>query len=236
MPGWPGSREIHLWQLAIDSANDDMACCPLDAGEIARAERFAFRRDRSRYIAAHVWLRRILGSYLELPAERIALSYGTHGKPRLAAAISDGRSPLWFNLSHSGDHALLAVASDREIGVDIEVLRVGIAEPQLMKSVLSAAEQQALATLPRRDVDAGFLRCWARKEAVLKALGCGLNLEPSELTVGPRVGRVWIVGPGAVSVEVACIDGLAGCVAAVAAVGGFARTVCRDLPPAGERA
>ena len=59
-------------------------------------------------------LRELLGAYLDAPPEAIALVAGPLGKPELADAA------LRFNLSHSAGLALVAVARDRAVGVDVE--------------------------------------------------------------------------------------------------------------------
>ncbi len=44
--------------------------------------------------------------------------YGEQGKPAFAP-----ETPLWFNLSHSGDDIALLLSDEGEVGCDIEVIR-----------------------------------------------------------------------------------------------------------------
>ena len=48
----------------------------------------------------------------------------------------------------------------------------------------STAEYTAMQALPERDCLLAFLRCWTRKEACMKATGCGLSLAPSTFECG----------------------------------------------------
>ncbi|HKO39194.1 MAG TPA: hypothetical protein VJU14_12580 [Solirubrobacterales bacterium] len=104
-------------------------------------------------------LRRVLAVYLREQPQEIELTRGKHGKPRLAA----DSARLEFNLSHSGDLALVAVSGTLEVGIDVERMR------------------------PRRE-EAFYWR-WACREARLKCLGIGLlraREEPPEEPVAIR--------------------------------------------------
>src|SRR3979409_2142049 len=59
-------------------------------------------------------LRDVLAAYLETSPEAIRIVDGAHGKPELAGG------ELHFNLSHSGDVGLVAVAAEREVGGDVQ--------------------------------------------------------------------------------------------------------------------
>ncbi|MFC7302953.1 4'-phosphopantetheinyl transferase family protein [Streptomyces monticola] len=186
LPNDPGARRIapppgqdpdawpQLWICgATDVAAADLAL--LDADERARADRLRRARDRRLYTTAHVLLRRLIGRHLD--RDPAALRYvrepcpgcgAAHGRPALPGA------PVHFSLSHSGDHALIALAQ-RPVGVDLEVL----ADDTLVDDVMSTlhpqehAELQELGPGPGRG--AAFTRCWTRKEACLKGTGEGLT-------------------------------------------------------------
>jgi 4'-phosphopantetheinyl transferase len=145
----------------------------LSNAERQRASRFAFAVDRRRFTVARAWLRRLLSARLGIRPESIELVYGAHGKPALAqrCALSD----LRFNVSHSDDFAVYAFASGREIGIDIESIRViGDAE-DIAARFFSRRENEAYRALEPRDRSLGFFNCWTRKEAFVKALGDGLD-------------------------------------------------------------
>ncbi len=94
---------------------------------------------------------------------------------------------LRFNLSHSHDCALLALAQGREVGVDIEYARPLEDADLIATQFFSQAERDALFALPPEQKQAAFYRCWSRKEGVIKALGLGLSmpLDSFDVTLAP---------------------------------------------------
>jgi 4'-phosphopantetheinyl transferase len=96
--------------------------------------------------------------------------------------VVDAPRDLRFNLSHSGDRALLAVAIGREVGVDVEA-QAPVDALALAAHAFSANERAALAATPAEDRLAAFYRGWTRKESFVKALGCGLSFPLREFDV-----------------------------------------------------
>ena len=117
-------------------------------------------------------LREILGRYLGRPADELRFERGRYGKPRLAEPAGE----LAFNLSHSGALALVAVAADREVGVDVERIR---------------------AKRP-----AGFYRRWADREARVKCVGTGLTAPVPPDATEPAVQRLDVGDGYAASIAV----------------------------------
>ena len=181
---WPEARNAHVWRLDLRDMGAG-ATSLLDSTETERAQRFVYAHDWRRYVAAHAWLRHILGAYLSVPPQQLRFAAGAYGKPvLLQAPRGAGQSALCFNMSHSKDLALIAVTSGIEVGVDIEVIREDLPGPDLAAGVLTVAERAELdALLPTQHAEA-FVGCWVRKEASLKALGLGLNLDPRTLHLG----------------------------------------------------
>jgi 4'-phosphopantetheinyl transferase len=175
VPGAPVllSGAVHLWfaPLAEPPERVRELLDHLPPDEVARAAQFRFERDRNEFIVAHAALRTVLGSYLNQQPDRIALDRNPYGKPVLARAIG-----LEFNLSHTRGIALIALALNRRIGVDVEFVRDDLALDDLADTFFSPAERRALAALSGADRIHAFYRCWCRKEAYLKARGLGLNL------------------------------------------------------------
>lgn len=172
-----------LWLHALDAMPSPAALAALAPQERSRAERFHFERDRRRYLAARAALRGLLAAHLGTTAGELRFTEGPQGKPRLVDP-PDCR----FNLSHSGDLALIAIGGDAELGVDLEELAPMPDAVALARLHYTAAEREALECLPPEGRDAGFLRLWTRKEACLKALGTGLSLAPSSFQVGLAPG------------------------------------------------
>jgi 4'-phosphopantetheinyl transferase len=144
----------------------------LSPDEQERAARFVFREDRRRYIVARARLRQLLGARLRVSPEKIEFQYGAAGKPALAASHGD----LRFNLSHCEDVAVYAFADAAEVGVDVEREREIEDAEAIAERCFSPAERDACRAL-------GFLYCWTRKEAFVKALGSGLSSPLPELDV-----------------------------------------------------
>jgi 4'-phosphopantetheinyl transferase len=178
---WPASEsrgtitrgEIHVWAWAfagaIAPAEEDLRV--LDDYERQRTGRFHFVPDRVRYSVCHANMRRILASYLGQAPESLSFREGPGGKPELVPQAVD---PLRFNLSHSKSIALLAVALEAEVGVDVEDVRP--IEPGVAERHFSAAELAGMAELRGKAWLDAFYRCWTRKEAILKAEGVGLRI------------------------------------------------------------
>jgi 4'-phosphopantetheinyl transferase len=177
-----------LWFAQLSDFRDGLssiADIALSPDELDRAQRMSAEPVRIAYLTSCVLLRRILSAYLGVSPSDIALVRGEHGKPVLA---HPERSPhLHFNLSHGGDAWLCGVSSTREIGVDVETRRQVPSADRLATRVLSSAERAALSDLESTGDamrDAAFLRCWTRKEAVLKATGSGFSWAARDIEVG----------------------------------------------------
>jgi len=223
-----GPGDVHVWRidLARDGAGEPSL---LDAAERARAARFVFDRDRTRFERSHQAMRRILGAYLGIDGARVALRTEANGKPALA-----GDAPIAFNLSHSADTALLAVGTGAPLGVDVEARGTRADLRSLARSVFTAAEAGALDGLDGAELERAFLRGWTRKEACLKALGVGLRVEPATFHAGLEDDRrhVDLATPAARErVEVATLPESGGTLAAVAAAGRLGRVTCHEFAP-----
>ena len=167
-------REIHLWRAHLDTDRTTIQFwkAALAQDELERAQRFAFPRDRDRFIAGRGILRAILGRYMCKPPGSIEFVYDPHGKPRLSLSQSD--PPIRFNLSHSHGLALYAFSCDREIGIDIEAIRSEGSEEGIAEHFFSSKELTEFRLLAAEQRTLGFFLCWTRKEAYVKALGAGL--------------------------------------------------------------
>jgi 4'-phosphopantetheinyl transferase len=159
----------------------------LSADEAQRAARYGFARDRRRFVVARATLRILLGRYLNLEPGRVRFCYGTHGKPALDALQCEG--DLRFSLAHSEDLALYAIASGREVGVDLEWVRPLADLRQIAETFFSARERAALFELEPAHRPEAFYACWTRKEAYLKARGEGLALPLDQFDVSLAPGE-----------------------------------------------
>lgn len=179
----PGaSAEVQVWHVDLALDKTDLRACRacLSPDEEERADRFLRPADRARFVASHAALRLILARSLGTEARRIALASGPGGKPELAGPPS-GR--LQFNLSHSGEHALIGLAERVRIGVDVETARPTTDHLRIARAHFARPEIAALEALAPEALPAAFLACWTCKEAFVKALGAGLSMPLDRFTV-----------------------------------------------------
>ena len=167
--------EIHVVHLAQPPAVAARLAGHLDADERERAERLA---DRQRWTVARAALRTVLAGELGVAPRDVAFAISEHGKPELPG------SSLRFNLSHSGDRALIALASGVEVGVDVE--RTARRSRAVERS-LTAGERAGMRGADRH---VELLQIWCRKEALAKALGGGLGWAPEDFDTSRPDGHV----------------------------------------------
>jgi 4'-phosphopantetheinyl transferase len=129
-------------------------------------------------------LRTLLGRYFQRQPHLLRFQYGLHGKP----TVEDG-GDLHFNLSHSGEKALLGVTRDGEIGVDLEEVRPRDHLEELARRFFAPEEVAELARVAPADRQLAFFLCWTRKEAFLKAGGEGLARPLDQFTVSLKPGE-----------------------------------------------
>lgn len=181
------SEEVHVWRVGLDRGDREIETFRrlLDPREQQRSDAMVFRHHGDRLTIAHGALRLILGSYLSIDPREVRYAYGQNQKPSLAA--THGTQGPRFNLSHSDNLALIAVARGRELGIDLEKLRTTIDVDRVAKRFFSPREMMSLgggSIAKRREA---FFSTWTRKEAYLKARGDGLRypLEAFSVDVDP---------------------------------------------------
>ena len=186
-----------------------MAALPLPERE--RAETFLRAEDGRHWARSRLALRRVLSAYLGQEPRQIEISLEENGKPRLAEAVG-----LEFNLSHSGELALIVLSSPRPVGVDIEKVEPDRDLLPVAERALDAAAAERVRAAAPGERAAVFYEAWVRHEARLKCLGAGLTGPVPEAPVAVRT-----LDPGP------------GYAAAVAVAGAaFGRLLVRDLSPA----
>jgi 4'-phosphopantetheinyl transferase len=163
---------VRIWLVDLDADDTAASRAVLSPDELARADRFVFEHHRRRFVAGRAWLRRLLADALDTTPAALAFTYNARGKPDLDGAAP----PVRFNVSHSGQFALVAVTASAAIGVDIEQTRPIADVLRLAKTAFSSNELEALAAVPPESRQDAFFAGWTRKEAYIKARGDGLRL------------------------------------------------------------
>jgi 4'-phosphopantetheinyl transferase len=153
----------------------------LSPDERQRAKRYRFQVDSERHIVGRALLRIILGRILHTKPENLFFRHNEFGKPLLLDALN--KHSLQFNVSHSGDLILVALAAGRQIGVDVERVRDDMEPEAMARRFFSSREKADIAALPARQRRDAFFRCWTRKEAFIKAKGEGLSLPLDQFDV-----------------------------------------------------
>ncbi|MCK5825467.1 MAG: 4'-phosphopantetheinyl transferase superfamily protein [Desulfuromusa sp.] len=168
------SGQVHLWRFSLDAlpVTYENLRALLSADELARADRLLDPLKCHNFTIARGHLRRLLANYLDLAPEEIDFSYNVSGKPFVATKNSSG---LTFNLSHSGSRAILAVAMNAEVGVDIEKVDFDLNFHLLAARYFSPMEFVALKGFSTIRQRRQFYRIWTCKEAVLKMIGSGFS-------------------------------------------------------------
>jgi phosphopantetheinyl transferase len=178
----PVEGELHVWSWTLASESDD-SILTLNMEERDRCSRFATPELRRRFIVSHAGLRQILAGYLNSAPSDLTFCQTPSGKPNLAEA------PLRFNLSHSADANLLAVAT-AEVGADIERARPVTSLASLAARHFAGPELEAM----RNSYDPlqAFFQTWTRKEAVIKLVGLGLATSLQDLDTSPHGDSIGI--------------------------------------------
>jgi 4'-phosphopantetheinyl transferase len=166
--------QIHFARLDLEPSELARLERFLDPVERARADRFCNAGIRARFVAGRGFLRETLSAYLDLQPEEIWLGQGEWGKPCLSEEA--GYETFFFNLSHAADLAVLAVAREREVGIDLERISEDLPYREIARIFFSTREQAGLFGLSPEEQPAAFYRCWTRKEAYMKGCGRGFNL------------------------------------------------------------
>ena len=168
--------EIHLWFAYPDEWEEPALTASasgiLEAGEIARSQRFRFPMHRRLFLASRLLLRTTLSRYAEIPPEAWRFVTNDHGKPRVAREVMP--SAPAFNLAHTAGIAVVAVTGGRDVGVDVENRDRRVQARQLIDRFFAPEEAAELGKLSPTDLCERFFLTWTLKEAYIKALGRGL--------------------------------------------------------------
>ncbi|RAL20316.1 hypothetical protein DL240_17185 [Lujinxingia litoralis] len=145
----------------------------MSPAERTRHQRYALERLRRRDLVTRALVRGELGRELGCAPGALAFGAGDQGRPHL---LSPRAPELDFNLGHTEERVVLALARHRRVGVDIEHKTRRVDHAGVAERFFSAHERAALAALP--DASARrrrFLELWVLKEAWMKADGRGIG-------------------------------------------------------------
>lgn len=143
----------------------------------ARADRYRFRDDAMRCIAADALLRYALG------IRDYSVEKTPSGKPFIRE-----REDFFFNLSHSGSWVAIAFGGS-EVGVDVQAYRADTNMEAIARRFLTPEEKEYVFG-EKECLRQRFFEVWTAKESYLKYLGTGLKKDLrsfSVLSLEPQV-------------------------------------------------
>lgn len=139
----------------------------LSATERGRANRYHFEKDRNRFIICRTLLKFLLAQHIGLKIDEISIEIDSNKKPYLFSHPS-----IFFNVSHSGHYAVIAIAKS-PIGIDIEYINKEFKYQEIVTTVFNKLEIVEITN--NKDKHQTFYKFWTRKEAIVKAIGKGVD-------------------------------------------------------------
>ena len=178
-----GGTVLHV-DLRADPARESLALEILDDSERRRCDRY-MPAPRRRFMLCRAALRSLLCNYLGCPNKELTFPVTEFEKP---VAQTGGKETFTgFNVSHSGDHGLIAISPARRIGVDVEEIAPKRHLASLVESVMGPEERAELGRLDEAPKLRQFFRLWTFKEALIKALGTGFATDISGFQVPENI-------------------------------------------------
>lgn len=184
------------WHAHVDHALGDPATVAharqsLTDAEQTRFERYHGDSDRRMFLLGRVMSRDLVGRALNVGAGGWEWREGARGRPEIAHP----QTAVRFNLAHSAGLVVCAVASGRDVGVDVEDLRRPATDPRMINRYCAPAEAADIEAQGDRWRDR-FLIYWTLKEAYLKARGLGISVPLREISfvLEPEPVRVTFLG------------------------------------------
>jgi 4'-phosphopantetheinyl transferase len=175
--------EVHVWRYTLDEkeyqAEKSLPLFSIE--EQARYNRFVNEAEKIRYTCNHRFVRQVLSKYLGLPASEIKFDLSEMGKPFL------NNSNINFNYSYRTTFGLLAISKNREIGVDIEKMKVLHDVKTFCDFSFSEKEREIIFNCAEQNFQNTLFTFWTFKEAIIKAIGVGLNADLTQIDLTPYI-------------------------------------------------
>jgi 4'-phosphopantetheinyl transferase len=183
--------------MSLQASEDELGYLSslLSAAEKDRRQRFLTETLQRRYTICRGRLRCVLAKITNGQPQSMIFHYGERGKPQLRLAdessakimLPVGVLSLGFNVSHSGDEAMIAFQFDADLGVDLEKRIANRDSQGIARQFMSDHELEVWAQPPSMSSPDSLTQCWVLKEAVLKCLGVGIAESSQKLTLPSQV-------------------------------------------------
>lgn len=171
------NQQIDIWQADLNESTFlkfSGYCQVLSKDEKQNTNSFKMDYHRKHYMLSHVILRLLLSQYTGINPELIRILKNKHGKPYIKFY------KLKFNISHSKNKLAIAISSS-EVGIDIEYVNPNFDIYEIIDITLSEAEKLNIKNLAFKLQKKQFYKYWTKKEALLKAVGTGVNIDLTQL-------------------------------------------------------
>lgn len=172
-------NQIEIWQADLNEymfLKFNSYFYVLSKEEKENANSFKMDYHRKCYILSHVILRLLLSKYTGVSPELIEIHKNKYGKPFIKS------HKLKFNISHSKAKLAIAIAVC-EIGIDIEYVNPNFDIHEILDITLSENEKLNIKKLEPSLQKKQFYLYWTKKEALLKAMGTGINVSLNKLEI-----------------------------------------------------
>jgi 4'-phosphopantetheinyl transferase len=174
---------ISLWYGVVNYTPSLYQHCwqQLDANSQQRAQHIKNPSLQQRHVIIHGQVRQILANLLQQSPQLLTITTNSYGKPYLV-----NHPQLAFNLSHTGNVFVLALAWHCQVGIDVE--RSDHPRDQLtglVQKCFAKEEADYWQQLPAHQQLASFYQFWTRKEAFVKATGFGISLGLQRCVINP---------------------------------------------------
>ncbi|WP_179349054.1 4'-phosphopantetheinyl transferase family protein [Winogradskyella pacifica] len=139
----------------------------LSPQEVLRAQRYHQLRDSNRFIICRSFLKILIAKQKSIEVSQVYFEKGENHKPYFPLDKT-----LFFNVSHAGDFAIIAFGNC-ELGVDIEKIDQHFDYSEIIPVVYDIIEIDTIQS--SKDSRSMFYKFWTRKEAIVKAIGKGID-------------------------------------------------------------
>lgn len=171
-------NQVHLWYLRSEEPGYTWLSQAIDSlispAELTHSQNFLTRQARDSYLITRAFVRTVLSQYIDVSPQSWSFLANAYGKPEIATP-SAGRS-LRFSVANTDGLVTCAVALDRDIGVDAEVIDSTVETEEIADRFFARAEVSDLRALPPDERPYRFFEFWTLKEAYIKASGLGMSL------------------------------------------------------------
>ena len=172
----PVANQINCFKVYFSAENTSLSkqflkkLSPLNQEKLAQFKQVS---DQNRFLVSRLLLEFWLKKFDSSPVD---LRLNPSGKPFLPGNSCE------FNLSHSGDMVLFSETADSPIGVDVEKIQL-IDDYEAFRGIFHPLESSQFKSIAQEKNSSKLIQTWVQKEAILKALGLGMQMEMSSIQI-----------------------------------------------------